>query len=256
MRASMPRWILLLAAIVLVFPACGSSEGVQDAGMDGFDGNDAGSDGTDSGDQGVQLPLPGFGVITGHCGVLDEEEWNSAEPFMFRNSIDFDSLVFDENELSAGGQKIFNDPNAGGSSIHSEVFAYEVLYRCELAGLLKTETEIEYDPPESKKTDILVSIDERKIGVSVVRAFHYPPEEPCNVQEIEEKIEEKLSDILLSAAGAVPEDAWVRSILHVIAYNSQCADLVETAFLAMTPQVRDETIVVITVTDGDDDFIY
>ena len=34
-----------------------------------------------------------------------------------------------------------DDGNAGGSSLLSEVFAYEVLHRCEGATLLKTETD-------------------------------------------------------------------------------------------------------------------
>jgi hypothetical protein len=61
-------------------------------------------------------------------------------------------------------------PNAGGSSGLSEIFAYEQLARCEGAVFLKSETEIVYAPPTSKKTDLEVMLGTHKLGVSVTRA--------------------------------------------------------------------------------------
>ena len=62
----------------------------------------------------------------------------------------------------------------------SEAFAYEQLARCELAELLHTETEIVYDTP-GKITDLEVTIDAHKIGVSVVRAMTFPFGDPYTV---------------------------------------------------------------------------
>jgi hypothetical protein len=73
---------------------------------------------------------------------------------------------------AAGGRTLVETPNAGGSSGYSEVFAFEQLAACEMAGLLKTETQIVYDTA-GKITDILVTIDGKKIGVSVVRAVQF-----------------------------------------------------------------------------------
>ena len=56
----------------------------------------------------------------------------------------------------------------------SETFAMEVLARCDGAELIKTETEIGYDPPSSKKTDLLVSFDDVRIGVSVTERSYSP----------------------------------------------------------------------------------
>ncbi|MEZ4462911.1 MAG: hypothetical protein R3E66_24920, partial [bacterium] len=118
-----------------------------DAGLDG--GMDASLDGgfdaqTDEGVADMSVAT-GFGVITGQCGEIDMTELLSSQPFLFVNTIDFQMDPYDDADLprlTPGGQEIIADGNAGGSSIMSEVFAYEVLERCDMAALLKTETEI------------------------------------------------------------------------------------------------------------------
>ncbi len=100
------------------------------------------------------------------------------------------------------------------------------------------------------------AIDGRKIGVSVTRAFHFPPGTPCAEEDARHLLERKLSDIPLSAANAAPEDAWVRSALAVIAYDGQHADVVRTVREGLEADVRAETIVLVTVTDGEDAFVY
>jgi len=119
-------------------------------------------------------PLSGYGEISGTCGEVDLEDLQSVLPALLSNEIDFSARPrFDVSLLSEGGQEMVADGNLGGSSLHSEVFALEVLERCEGATLLKTEGEIVYDT-QSKKTDILVEIDGEKVGVSVVRAMSFP----------------------------------------------------------------------------------
>ncbi len=203
-------------------------------------------------------PLPGFGAISGDCGLVDGTLLDSPEPLLLRNAIDFADRPFTEDdlaELSAGGREIYLDGNAGGSSIYSEIFAYEVLQRCELAHLLKTETEIIYDT-QGVITDLLTEIDGRKIGVSVTRAFGFPPEDPYTVAQARALLEDKLADVLASSDNVSAEDAWVKQILHVLAYEPMHADSVVTAHAEIDPALRADTIVVVTVTDGMDDFMY
>jgi hypothetical protein len=208
-------------------------------------------------DGAVSVPLPGFGTISGQCGVLDDAEWNASSPFFFRNAIDFGSASFDAAQLSTGGQQVWNDGNLGGSSELSEVFAYEMLYRCELAALLKTETKISYTDAGGKKTDLLTEIDARKIGVSVTRAYHYPPTNPYTEAEAKALLDKKLADLPLSQANATAADAWVRSILHVFAYDAQYADAVQSAWnTQVDAAVKGDAILILTVTDGNDGDIY
>lgn len=224
---------------------------VKDSGQDAqpvFDG--------EAPDGGQEFPITGWGEISGSCNVLDSAEWDSAEPFLFRNAMDFGTTGFDETALTPGGLEIWEEGNLGGSSIHSEIIAYEFLNRCELADLLKTEGEIIYQDDGGKKTDILLEIDTYKVGVSVTRAYHWPEGEPYTLEEAETLLNNKLSDIFLSADNADPQDAWEHSILYVVAFDDQHATTIETAFEGVDPTVQGDTIIILTVTLGDDDFVY
>jgi len=101
---------------------------------------------TATGAGGSALPGPGFGTLAGDCDELDASDLMSMAPgVMLQNTLTFPAMPYMYADLSMGGQTLFDDPNAGGSSKESEIFAFEVLHRCELATLVKTETEIEYD---------------------------------------------------------------------------------------------------------------
>ncbi len=260
---------LLLSGLLLSGPGCGddADDGLDAAPPDaGADAADLPADGSlpdavaDAGvdaatDGGLEVPLDGFGDISGACGVLEQTVWSSADSVLFRNAIDLGVAAFDYSALSVGGQKVFDDGNLGGNSLHSEIFSYEVLYRCELAELLKTEAEVLYLDTGGKKTDLLVLIDSHKVGVSVTRAYYYWPG-PLPYADAYSLLSDKCGDILLSADNADPADAWVRSMLHVIAYAPEDADVIETAYAALDATVVADTLLLVTVTDGNDEYIY
>lgn len=214
-----------------------------------------------------EVPLPGYGTISGDCGILDEEEWNSESTFIFFNTIDFGEISFDESLLTEGGLTLWEDGNLGGDSVHSEIIAFEVLYRCELAALLASEINIHYQDTGGKKTDILVSIDDFTIGVSVTRAFRYVPEQqwtpdsgeprpPYEESAARSLLERKLGDLPLSQANASPEHAWIRSVLYVLAYDTQHAEMISSVFDTLPAELTQDAIIIVTVTDGTDDFVY
>lgn len=242
-------------------PDSGSQEQV-DAGVHldaGQEPQDAGTEQQDAGteDAGVVVPAAGFGAISGECGVLDTE-LTSPDPFYFLNHIDFGTDPYDDADLSKltlGGQEIIADGNAGGSSILSEVFSYELLERCEGARLLKTETEVLYSTAGAI-TDLLVEIDGLKVGVSVTRAVAFPFEDPYTVAQAKTLLEKKLQGILQSSANVAPEDKWVKQILYVIAYADGHAASLQAALEQIDPAIKADTIVMVSVSDGDDAFIY
>ncbi|HPS30736.1 MAG TPA: hypothetical protein PLZ43_10810 [bacterium] len=208
-------------------------------------------------DSGLEVPLAGFGEISGDCGFIDAEIL-SEESFYFLNSIDFKTDPYDESDyiyLTPGGQKILNDANLGGSSIYFKVFAYEMLNRCELAGLLKTESEIVYEV-EGEMTDLLVNIDGYKIGVSVAKAVKFPFDSEYTVAEAQSLLTAKLSDIAESSLNVCAEDKWEKQILYVIAYSDTHAASIQTAYDSLDESVKGDTIVIVTVTNGDDSFLY
>jgi len=204
------------------------------------------------------VPLMGFGDLAGMCGVLNDPELTGATPMYFSDSITFSRRYNDPADrplLTTGGQTLAATPNAGGSSSLSEVFAFEELARCELAGLLKTETQITYSTT-GKITDMLVEIDGKKIGVSVTRAVQFPFGTPYTLTNATTLIQRKLEDIQASSANVAPADKWVKQILAVLAYDDQHANTVMQAWLGLDATVRADTVLVVTTTHGDDAFIY
>lgn len=250
-------------------PDAGSPDaGPVDAGADPVDAGsgDAGvrpDGGTDDAgvDAGPRYPLDGgHGTILGTCGRV-APQLLSPNPSFFEVHLDFGMDQFDDpterSRLTPGAQQILMEGTAGGSSGLSEAFAYEVLALCEGASFVKSETTIVYNPPTSKKTDILVSIDNKQVGVSVVRAFLYPGDAgyPVNATTTA-TIKGKLDDILVSSANVVAPDNWVKQVLAVVAYEQAGSTSVEAIWNSLDAMTRANTIVYVIVTDGRDKPLY
>ena len=62
--------------------------------------------------------------------------------------------------------------------------------------------------------------------------------------------------MIASSANVTQEDAWERQILHVIAYGTEHLESLEAAFALMDDEIRSNTLVWVTVSDGDDEFLY
>jgi len=200
---------------------------------------------------------PGLGKVSCLCGKPNEVEWKAtSSPFYFEGRVDFGTAGWDATQLTADGKTINNTPNLGGKSVKSEVVAFEMLARCDFAKLIKSESQINYYNVGGKKTDILVQINGRKIGVSVVRAHNYYDSGPYSSYDAQYILEKKLNDIPLSAANAVDEDAWERSMLAVIADDQATADVVKSTWEGLSADLRSNVILFVTVTDGYDYEVY
>ena len=200
----------------------------------------------------------GFGTLSGMCGILQQMQLTGPTPELFTDTFTFQRAYMDPADrplLTPGGRRLAETPNAGGSSGLSEIFAYEELARCEQAALLKTETEIVYDTP-GKITDLEVSVAGHKIGVSVVRAFAYPLGQPYTVALAMPLITRKLQDIQASSMNVSAADRWEKQILAVLAYDTQAADIVAQVWASADAMTKADTVVIVSVTEGEDLFIY
>jgi hypothetical protein len=207
----------------------------------------------------ITVPLSGFGAISGSCGVLTLADLTDSSPHYFENHLDFGTTPYNSThlaDLTPGGQTLETTPNAGGSSQESETFAFEVLDRCELATLLKTETEIVYSTPGGKITDFLADIEGVKIGVSVTRAESYPLAEPYSLPLAKALMDKKLQGVIDSTANVSASDKWTKQILFVLAYDQAHADFISAAYQQETATLQSNTIVIVTITDGADMFLY
>lgn len=201
---------------------------------------------------------PGFGAYSGMCGVLAQMQLTGPVPQLFTDTLTFPRAYVDPADrglLTAGGRHLAETPNAGGSSGLSEIFAFEELAHCEMASLLKTETEIAYSTT-GKITDLEVLIAGHKIGVSVTRAVAFPFGQPYTLSTASTLITRKLLDIKASTLNVSAADKWDKQILAVLAWDDQAADIVTQAWNAADAQTKADTIVIVTATAGDDVFIY
>lgn len=269
-----PSICLFFCAALLTCVACSNNDGsdMSDASQDARDSAPDRSDATDaladdagdkdqsadSKDEAPDEPAGPIGAIYGACGVIDDELTEG--PSVILNNLDFESQPFtmaDAMRLTSGGQIVLNTENAGGSSVLSEVFSFEILARCEMATLLKTETEILYNV-QGKITDLLVDIDGQKVGVSVTRAVKFPRDAQTlyTKDDAATLLSKKLNDVLESSQNVGEEDRWVKQILHVLAYDLQHVEMLQAAYDELDAITKADTIVWITVTDGDDLFLY
>ncbi|MEJ2393112.1 MAG: hypothetical protein P8019_17210 [Gammaproteobacteria bacterium] len=203
--------------------------------------------------------LNGFGNIIGTANNITAAVIDSASPSIFRNIIDFGTNPYDPTDLaqlSPGAQQIVAEDSSGGSGILAEAFAFDILFRTDNATLLKSSSEIYYIDPAGKKTDLIVEIDSRKAGVSVTRAVPIPASEPYTYQQAQDLLTKKLNDILSSTANVEPVDLWDKQILYVLADSTSTADMIEAAWDIIDPAIKADTIMVLTVTEGDDVFLY
>lgn len=244
-------------ALAGLLAACGSVRNdAVDAGVDSRDDASVGEDAAIDGATGV--PMAGFGDLAGMCGVLEDPELTGPQPLAVHVSMTFARRYEDPADrglLTEGGARLMATPNAGGSSGMSEAFAYEQLARCELATLLKTETEVVYDT-EGAITDLLVEMDGHKIGVSVTRAFAYPPGTPYSVEAATTLLERKLEGIQESTANVSAADRWSKQVLAYMSWDDQSTASLDTAWAMIDPSLKGDTILVITTTHGEDQFLY
>ncbi len=236
--------------------ACSATSNPTDSGV--FDSAivaDAGSDA----DAGSSSAADILGTLSGSCGEV-RGELTKTSPSLKTDALIFvTGEVYNKTSLSTGGQKLFDEPNAGGSSGESEAMSFEVLHYCEGATLLKTETEVTYGPaPDggaNSITDILVEIDGKKVGVSVTRAYKPANQGAQTDAEIKSLLEKKLNGINASTARVSQADKWVKQVLHVFAATQASVEGIERVLPGIDAAVRADTIVLVTKTIGGG-FIY
>lgn len=199
-----------------------------------------------------------LGTLAGSCPAV-RAQLHTNTPSLIRNNLRFMLPErYERAALSMGGQRLFDTPNAGGSSIESEVMSFEVLHFCDNALLAATETEIHYQPPDDSGansiTDLLVTIGGERVGVSVTRVYR-PMPMVLSDAEVRAQLVTKLTGVNRSSIRVLPADRWIKQILHVFVANSTVGDQVERAWATIDAPTRADTIVLVTVTQGGG-FIY
>jgi hypothetical protein len=172
---------------------------------------------------------------------------NIEEPAFVRNYLkpfkNWNSMT-----LSSGGQKIKTLPNAGGNSVNSEVFSFEVLQFLVNANLQATEMELEYFPLGSKITDYSIRINDTVFGVSVTRAMKFG-NEMFNESDAERLLSKKLFGVNASTKAVLRRFRWRKQLLHIWAESKHVADTLERVYhsSAISDSLKNNTLVIVTV---------
>ncbi|KAJ5073262.1 hypothetical protein M0811_08944 [Anaeramoeba ignava] len=177
---------------------------------------------------------------------------NKNSPAFFIHSFQT-NVSFQDMNLCSDSLKILNTPNAGGNSIISETLSNEILFRSFNSKLLATEMEIIYYPT-GKITDYAVKIHDTNFGVSVTRAMKYPPNSPYTEEDAKRLLKKKLEGVIASTKLAI-KPKFKKQILHIWAINSQAAESLEKAYADIDPEIKSNTIVLVTIAENCD-FIF
>ena len=196
-----------------------------------------------------------WGILISGDVHLIAENLQSNYPSLLNISFDC-NVSYNNSLLSSDAQTVFNDCSTGGSVCDSRSLAMEVLNRLAHATLSSTESQIGYIDAAGKKTDMIVNIENLKVGIDVARAYHYPPENQYTQVEATTLLTRSLSDIKTESQNLTSGYGCVKYILLVFAYNSDYATQISTSWESIDPSIKSNTIVLVVTTNGDDSFIY
>lgn len=152
------------------------------------------------------------------------------------------------HNLSEGARKILTLPNAGGNSVFSEVFSYEILSNVFGLRLVHTEMELRYWPSGGKLTDYsVVTRGGAYVGVSVTRAMLWPQKTAYDLEDADRLLDKKLEGIVQSSRNVYPKFHRGTQILHILAESPAIADtLCERLYQRQTSPHYSSTFVVLT----------
>jgi len=146
--------------------------------------------------------------------------------------------------LCADARRVYEEDNAGGSSLISESLSMEVLARTFGAKLHKTEMQLAYWPAHSAMTDFSVEFDGVSLGVSVTRALAHPTA-PLEVADALRLLQKKLSGVLKSTAACYNAE-WRKQILHIWARSERVVRVLEEAYSLLEPHLIANTLCLVT----------
>lgn len=154
--------------------------------------------------------------------------------------------------LSHGATRLGSVPNAGGSSVLSEVLSFEVLQKCFQARLVKTEMEVEYYPEGGSITDYVCDMFNTRVGVSVTRAMKFYGD--FTKEDAVALLSKKLRGVNQSSKNTL--EKWNKQVLHVWSANSHVTNTLVHVYDNLSVDLRSNTLVFITATTQQSSFIY
>ncbi|XP_035829709.1 AAC-rich mRNA clone AAC4 protein-like [Aplysia californica] len=158
------------------------------------------------------------------------------------------SYNYDEDyeAMSDGAKRMLKEGNAGGCSIMSEAYSFNLIKQKLLINveLWETETKIQYRNRKGKITDYTINFEKRRFAVQVTRAMYHPKDRSVPVKRLKKEIDKKLKGIKESSQNASLR--WEKQILHVWCQDSTLSEVVEDAFMNADAVLRGNTILLVS----------
>ena len=136
-------------------------------------------------------------------------------------------------KLGSGAVKVLSEPNAGGTSVVSEVLSAEYMHRRFGASNFVPEMKIQYVFSNWKKIDYITTIQEERVGVSVTRAMGYPYANSFRLEDATRLCYKKLYGLIVARSGISKQFSYSRSILHCLCQSQSIANMMRNAFLEL-----------------------
>ncbi|XP_060570040.1 AAC-rich mRNA clone AAC4 protein-like [Ruditapes philippinarum] len=165
--------------------------------------------------------------------------------------LDLSSIIISESDSDI--IKIRDAPNAGGSSIYSEVLSFLILKKCCHAKLLKTEMEIEYFPRGGPITDYVCQIYGTILGVSVSRAMKFGSR-AYTEEDAKRLLHKKLKGVIKSTNNN--QEKWKKQVLHLWSVSNDVTSTLIKVFNMIPPEIKSNTVILITTTVKTFNLIY
>ncbi|KAH9500203.1 AAC-rich mRNA aac4 protein [Bulinus truncatus] len=145
--------------------------------------------------------------------------------------------------LTTGGYRLLTVPNAGGSSVISEVLSFELMGRCFSAKLKKTEMEVTYFPYGGPIMDYVCELHQVTVGVSVTRAMRYGGGEYTS-EDASQLLNKKLKGIRKSTQNSL--EPWSKQILHIWSISEHITSVLMQTYADVDPELKCNTVVMVT----------
>ncbi|KAH8548041.1 hypothetical protein BGW37DRAFT_507988 [Umbelopsis sp. PMI_123] len=173
-------------------------------------------------------------------------------PALFCHNVDM-QREFNYVQLGNDARRMLHTPNAGGTSILSEVMSMELMQRLFGAKISKTEMELVYSTSHTPITDyscILPSVNgqpAKRIAVSVTRAMAYQRKfKPADAKRL---LTKKLRGVFYSNQ-TLANETIERQILHIWTPSGAAANIVRKLWYKMPRELLCNTVVLVSIVNS------
>jgi len=153
-------------------------------------------------------------------------------------------------QISEGAEKIYKEPNAGGSSVNSEALSADVFADLFNASEILTEMEIDYGATNWKKCDYVAKMFGNEYAVSVTRAMKHFQPDSYDHEDARELLTKKLNGLSVACSGMLGYGRLNKSVLHIWCQSEKIADTITEVYARLPSFLKRGVVIMLTLALG------